>query len=78
MANNEQVAPMAKTTLISGMTIAFEAIDPSTGLAVSGVKISNAAVYGDDGSGQAAVVEETAAPLEISAPLWAPLPVDLG
>ena len=71
MANNEQVAPLARATLIAGMTMAFEAIDPTTGAPVAGVKIDQAAIYGDD-TGDSATVPVVIKP--DVAPLWAPTP----
>lgn len=47
MATSELIAPLPRLTLSNGMTIAFEAIDPATGLAVSGVKVSQVAIYGE-------------------------------
>lgn len=70
----EQIAPLPRATLTNGMTIAFEAIDPTTGLPVAGVKVSAVAIY-DDGS---ADVELTGGGVTVSlpdtAPLWAPVP----
>lgn len=36
---------MPTVDLIDGCTIAFEAVDPNTGAAVSGVTVSNGVVY---------------------------------
>lgn len=74
MANNEQVAPLARATLISGMTIAFEAISPTDGSPVSGVVIDSAAIFGDDGVPEPAAVTAPAKPDTEPAPLWAPVP----
>lgn len=78
MANNEQVAPLPRTTLISGMTIAFEAIDPTTGAPVAGVEVSVAAVYGDDGNASVEAVTAPSVQLPSTTPLWAPIPVTEG
>lgn len=74
MANNEQVAPLARATLIAGMTIAFEAISPTDGSMVGGVVIDVAAIYGDDGIPEPATVGGAAPTTDQTAPLWAPVP----
>lgn len=70
----ELIAPLPRTTLSPGMTIRLEAIDPTTGNAVTGVKVSSLAIY--------AVTADTGEPAELTvtlaepdvAPLWAPTP----
>lgn len=37
---------MPDVTLAFGCTVTFEAISPTTGAAITGVKVSNAALYG--------------------------------
>lgn len=72
----EQIAPLPRATLVNGMTIAFEAIDPSTGAAVSGVVVSDVAIYAnaaDPGDAQPTAVEVT---LPDASPLWTPLPAE--
>ena len=41
-------APMPELTIPGGTTIKFEAISPTTGLAITGVTITTFAVYGYD------------------------------
>lgn len=60
------------------MTIAFEAIDPATGLAVSGVKVSQVAIYGETDDTGSVTVEPISVSLPDSTPLWSPLPVESG
>jgi hypothetical protein len=45
MANYQLIGPLPLVTLDAGCTITFEAIDPDTGAAVTGVTISAAAIY---------------------------------
>jgi hypothetical protein len=45
MAATQQIAPMPLVTLENGMTVTLAAIDPATGAAITGVVISDAAVY---------------------------------
>lgn len=67
---------MPRATLVNGMTIAFEAISPTTGLAVSGVKVSKVAIYAS--SDDTADVEASTVVVQLPdvSPLWAPTPVD--
>jgi hypothetical protein len=55
--------------LAGGMEIRFEAIDPATGAAVTGVTVSNIAVYGLDISGALGEVEDVI-------PAWTPNEVE--
>ena len=48
MATDTLVAGIPQLALDGGMSIVFEAIDPTTGAAVSGVVVSNVAIYADD------------------------------
>lgn len=48
-------APLPPITLTGGMQIIFEAISPTTGLAVSGVKVGPGHIYGIDRSSGALV-----------------------
>lgn len=43
----ELLSTMAEATLAGGMYLAFEAIDPTTGAAVAGVKVSSVAVLAE-------------------------------
>lgn len=45
MASYQLIGPGALVTLDSGCTVTFEAIDPDTGAAVSGVAVSSATLY---------------------------------
>jgi hypothetical protein len=45
MAGFQLIAPMPALTLDAGCTVTFEAIDPDTGAAISGVEIASATVY---------------------------------
>lgn len=74
MANNEQVNPLARCTLIAGMTMAFEAISPTDGSMVGGVVIDTAAIFGDDGAPEPATVSSPTRPTEAPEPLWTPVP----
>lgn len=71
MAVQELLSTLAEVTLSPGFEIVFEAIDATTGLPVTGVTISNAAVYGD--------VPEAApgpATFDDTVPLYTPLALD--
>lgn len=46
MAASQLLAPMPFYTLEHGCTVSFEAIDPNTGAAVTGVTVTLAAIYG--------------------------------
>lgn len=72
----EQIAPLPRATLSNGMTIAFEAIDPTTGAAVTGVTVTNVAVYDDGGSDAFEVSEPGTVSLPDATPLWAPITVE--
>jgi len=72
----ELIAPLPRLTLSPGMTIRLEAIDPDTGAPVTGVVVSNLAIYGTVGGAAA----ETDALVEVNLPevepLWAPTPAE--
>jgi hypothetical protein len=72
----ELIAPLPRLTLVSGMTIAFEAIDPTTGAAVGGVVVSDAAIYADAADLNESDASTVAVTVPDVAPLWAPLPVE--
>lgn len=63
---------MASLPLTDGCRAVFEAINPSTGATVAGVKIINPAIYGIDLSGNERAVGSG---LEAVTPLWLPEPV---
>jgi len=46
VADNQLLAPLPFLTLKTGCTVTVEAIDPSSGAAVSGVVVSEVAIYG--------------------------------
>lgn len=68
MTNPLLQANLPEVTLDAGCTVTFEALDPSSGATITGVVVSNAALYGlnvtDDGSGE---------PLEALPPLYVSL-----
>lgn len=68
MTNPLQLAALPEVTLDAGCTVTFEALDAATGATVTGVVVSNAALYGvnvtDDGSAE---------PLEALPPLYVSL-----
>jgi hypothetical protein len=70
----ELIAPLPRATLVNGMVIAFEAIDPTTGAPVGGVIVSDVAIYanGQDLGEEAATTVNVTLP--DSTPLWTPLP----
>lgn len=43
----ELISNLADVPLTGGMQVAFEAIDPTSGAAVTGVKVSAVAIYGE-------------------------------
>lgn len=45
MAGNQLLAPLPWVTLDAGCTVTFEAIDPLTGVAVTGVVVTAATIY---------------------------------
>lgn len=51
-------APMPEMTVPGGTTIRFEAVNPTTGAAVTGVAVTNVAIYGYDLSGSTANIED--------------------
>lgn len=69
MTAHQLLGPLPEVTLDSGCTVTFEAIDPATGAAVTGVVISQASLYGvnltDDGA---------PAPVEALPPLYVSIP----
>jgi hypothetical protein len=46
MAANQLIGPLPAITLDAGCSITVEAIDPSSGATVSGVVVSQVAIYG--------------------------------
>lgn len=70
----ELLAPLAQATLIGGMSVVLEAIDPTSGTAVTGVKVSKFTLYGDTLSG----TDDSggSAPLDTSSPVWVPTSLD--
>lgn len=50
MATDSLMAPLPDLTLEGGMIVQLEAIDPTTGLAVAGVKVKAIAIYGPSSS----------------------------
>ena len=72
----ELLAPLPNATLIGGMSIVLEALDPTTGNPVAGVIVSDLAIYADTD----ASAGETVATVELSlpeiGPLWAPTPAE--
>lgn len=60
---------MPLVDLPGGSLIVFEAIDPVTGSAVSGVSVANVAIYADDLGGGAIQIEDVV-------PSWTPLEVE--
>lgn len=67
----ELLSTMPQIPLTGGFVVRFEAIDPVTGAAVTGVKVSNVALYGETSSGQ--VIPLGVEPAE---PLFVPIPAD--
>lgn len=72
MATNQLLAVMASLPLTDGCQAVFEAIDPTTGFAVNGVKIINPSVYGVDLTGAPDAGGGGLVPV---APLWLPEPL---
>jgi len=60
---------MPLVDLPGGSLIVFEAVDPSTGAAVSGVNVTDVAVYADALGGGAIEIEDVV-------PSWTPLEVE--
>lgn len=63
---------MAEATLPNGATIVFEAIDPTTGAAVTGVVVSHVAILAetvDTGLGGKVALED-------AVPLWQPIALE--
>lgn len=68
----ELISTLAEATLSGGMYVRFEAIDPTTGAAVTGVKVSAVAVLAElEAAGLNAQV-----PLDDTIPQWVPVPLD--
>lgn len=61
--------PLSAVTLIPGCSVVFEAIDPVSGNAVTGVKVTNVAIYADSLSLSSSSGSSTP-----TAPLFVPLP----
>ena len=70
----ELIAPLPRTTLSPGMSIVLEAIDPTTGDAVSGVTVSGLAIYAETAAPDAETQATVIVDLPELAPLWAPTP----
>jgi hypothetical protein len=51
-------AGLPASVLVGGSVLSFEAIDPTTGAAVSGVTVSGVAVYGVDVSADTTTLED--------------------
>ena len=51
-------APMPAIRLASGMKLKLEAIDPTTGAAVTGVVATDWAIYGENVSGETGALED--------------------
>lgn len=47
----ELIAPLPEMVLQPGMSVVFEAIDPASGAAVTGVKVTEVSIFGDTTSG---------------------------
>lgn len=68
----ELLSTLAQATLSGGMIVRFEAIDPTTGANVTGVKVSNVAVLANlEAAGLSGQV-----PLDDAIPQWVPVPLD--
>lgn len=72
MTDHQLVAPMPDATLISGCTVTFEAINPDTGVAVTGVTISSATLHGVN----AVPADTVTPPADDVLPYFVPIPVD--
>lgn len=70
----ELIAPLPRATLVHGMTIAFEAIDPTTGAPVTGVVVSDAAIYANANDDGPVEVSDVTVTVPDVTPLWTPLP----
>lgn len=70
----ELMSTLAQLTLANGMSITFEAISPTTGAAITGVKVSNVAVYCAVPDAEASVPGIP----EPEAPLFIPIPQNTG
>lgn len=49
MATDTLIAPLPAVELTPGMVVKFEAISPTTGLAITGVTVSAVAIYVEEG-----------------------------
>ncbi len=67
------IATMPALPLIGDYTVEWVAIDPATGADVSGVTVTNPALYGIDLSGNVGTTD--VAPSDV--PLWVPLPTNI-
>lgn len=68
MSNPLLRGDLPEVTLDAGCTITFEALDPNTGATITGVVVSNAALYGVN------VTDDTGAgPLEPLPPIYVSL-----
>lgn len=69
MASAQLIGPLPEVTLSSGCTVTFEAIDPNSGATVTGVTVSQAALWGVNLTEDAAVP-----PAEALPPLYVSIP----
>jgi hypothetical protein len=70
----ELISTMSQIALTNGCVIKFEAIDPTTGAAITGVKIKNPVVYGFNLLG---TEDDTAPKLPDVAPIFVPIETSL-
>jgi hypothetical protein len=68
----ELLSTLAQVLLTGGYEVRLEAIDPTTGAAVTGVKVSNFTLYGETTSG--ALGDGGSAPVDQTAPEFVPIP----
>ncbi len=70
MAAHQLLAPMPELTLDAGCIVTWEAIDPATGAAVTGVTITAASVRAIN------FAPDDTPPAEETLPLFVPIPAD--
>jgi hypothetical protein len=70
VASSQLIGPLPAITLDAGCTVTFEAIDPDTGAAVTGVAITSATIYAtnDTPPERVAAPEETLTLAELDGP----------
>lgn len=71
MTAYQLIGPLPPLTLDAGCMVTFEAIDPATGAAVTGVTVSSASLYGVNLTDDA---DTGPAPEEDPLPLFVPIP----